>query len=130
MKKVFSESGLNPHLYLWVAGLVTLILFFGYIFWFEHKEDIDRNNFWIREFERQGVSKEQIKDITHDGDTWYYQKVSTCVGYGNMNEKCPKNETYCSGGETYGSPEQQTKSVYAAIQKGGVHEKCPIIYGS
>jgi NAD-dependent dihydropyrimidine dehydrogenase PreA subunit len=123
---MFDEKGLRAHLYLCIAGLVFLILFFGYVFWFEHKEKIQGD--WEERFENAGLTKEQISDITHDDSMWYYQRMSTCVGYGNPEDKCPSHESYCSNGNTFGSFEKQASEVSKSIKKGGVHEDCPLIY--
>lgn len=124
---MFTETGLTPHLYLWIAGMVFLTLFFGYIFWFEHKESPEGED-WEKRFERVGLTKEQRRDITRDDSMWYYQKVATCVGYGHPNDECPKHESYCVGGDTFGSLNDQALAVSEAIKKGGIHENCPLIY--
>lgn len=139
---MFKETGLTPHLYLWIAGLVFLILFIGYIFWFEHKESID-GSFWMEKFKKAGLTSKEINDITHDDSMWYYQRVATCVGYGSPIDAidspngspnaldslgCPKYESFCAGGDTFGTAEDQVREVIAAIRKGGIHEDCPLIY--
>jgi hypothetical protein len=125
---MFKENGLKPHLYLWIAGIVFMILFFGYIFWFDHKENIDGSDLWETEFEKAGLTKEQREDISHDDSMWYYQRMATCVGYGSPNDECPRYESYCAGGRYAGSFSEQAKAVTDAIRKGGIHEDCPLIY--
>lgn len=124
---MFLETGLQAHLYLLIAGMVFLILFFGYIFWFEHKESIGGSQ-WEESFEKAGLAKEQISDITRDDSMWYYQKIATCVGYGDPKDLCPKHESYCVGGDTFGTLEKQASAVADAIKKGGIHGECPLIY--
>lgn len=152
---MFKETGLEPHLYLWIAGLVFLVLYIGYIFWFEHKESID-GSFWVEKFKKAGLNSKEINDITHDDSMWYYQRIATCVGYGSPLDtfnssssngspnaldslgipspngspsgECPKYESFCPGGHTFGTAEDQVREVIAAIRKGGVHEDCPLIY--
>lgn len=124
---MFTETGLKPHLYLLIAGIVFLILFFGYIFWFDHKENPEGRD-WQERFNNAGLTAEQQRDITHDDSMWYYQRVATCVGYGHPSEECPKHESYCIGGDTFGSLQNQALAVAEAIGKGGVHENCPLIY--
>lgn len=125
---MFTEKGLEAHLYLWIAGIVFAILFIGYTFWFDHKSHIDENESWVSRFENEGLSREQINDLTHDDTMWYYQRKSTCVGYGEPNEACPKNENFCSGGSTYGDFSKQAEEIAMALKKGGVHPDCPLIY--
>ena len=125
---MFSETGLKAHLYLWIAGIVCIILFLGYIFWFDHKENIDGNPIWEREFQNVGLTLEQINDITHDDSMWYYQRVATCVGYGSPRDQCPRYESYCAGGNTFSSFSEQAEAVKNAIMKGGIHQDCPLIY--
>ena len=125
---MFKETGLKAHLYLWIAAIVSIILFLGYIFWFDHKENINGRTHWEKEFENVGLTKEQREDISHDDSMWYYQRVATCVGYGPSNAECPRFESYCAGGITFGESSLQAKAVSEAIKKGGIHEDCPLIY--
>lgn len=125
---MFAYSGIKSHLYLWIAGAVFLILFFGYIFWFDHKENIDGSEYWGNPFAKAGLTKEQCGDISHDDSMWYYQRVATCVGYGHPKVECPRHESYCAGGDSFGTPSQQATAVAEAIKKGGIHEGCPLIY--
>lgn len=118
---------MEPHFYLWLAAILFIILFLGYVYWFDHKEFIDDTH-WKSLFEKVGLGKE-IYNIKHDNDSWYYKGKSLCVGYNEENMVCPNYETYCSGGETYGSAKEQVDAVLMAI-KNKTHPDCPIIYES
>ena len=103
-----------------------MLLFLGYIFWFDHKEFID-NTHWKTLFEKAGLDNE-IYNIKHDHDSWFYKEKSLCVGYNEENIECPNYETYCTGGETYGRPKDQVDAVLLAIKTENIHPKCPLIY--
>lgn len=132
-RTMFQETGLLAHLYLYIIGIVALSLFLIYGFVYDHKTGItdhEHQSEWVSNFKKHGLTDEQIRDIQHDDNVWYYQGVSVCVGYGDEKEECPKHETVCSGGDTFGNVSQQTVSVVLAIQKGGKHPECPLIYPS
>ena len=124
----FSESSVGAHRYLFIAGFIVLVAFLIYGFWCDHKEPIDMDPVWITSFKKQNLSTEQIDSITHDNGTWYYNGVSTCVGYGDWNDKCPRHENYCEGGKVIGDSDMQAKAVSEAIRNGGQHPMCPLIY--
>ena len=51
------------------------------------------------------------------------------MGYSeNGATRCPKHENYCAGGNGFGSGEMQALAVKEAIEKGGEHPMCPLIY--
>lgn len=116
---------ITPHFCLWIATIIFIILFTGYIYWYDHKEFIDETH-WKRRFEKEGLKN--IYDVRHDNDSWFYKGKSTCVGYSEENMVCPEYETHCAGGETYGTYDQQVKSVLDSIKNGGTHIDCPLIY--
>lgn len=128
---ILTESGLIAHKYFYVVGVVLLILFLIYVFFYNHITEVDtKNDVWYREFTNVGLTDKQIHDLTHDDNVWYYQGISTCVGYGDWNEMCPKNETYCAGkeGDTFGDAKRQAYALRFAISKGGEHPDCPLVY--
>jgi hypothetical protein len=125
---MFTDTGLTAHFYLFIAGVVVIILFFGYAFWYDHKKQFEDHNI-DKIFKRYGLSEEQISNISHDDDMWYYKRKSTCVGYSSIpDELCPKFQEVCVGGKTFGNLEDQIREVVKAIKIGGLHEDCPLIY--
>lgn len=117
----------TPHKYLFIAGLVLFILYIGYIFWYDHKMDIE--NFESL-FKKEGLTDKEINEIKHDDDVWYYKNRSTCIGYSsNSNEPCPKFQWVCIGGKTFGTIENQIKEVSKLIKNNkSQHPDCPLIY--
>lgn len=116
-----------------LAGMVMLFFLMVYGFHYDHKEHINdeahpNSEEWMKNFLKAGIPTEISDDITHDDDTWYYNGSSTCVGYGDWNDKCPRHEVYCGGGKKIGSISQQAASVYQALKNGGRHPKCPLMY--
>jgi hypothetical protein len=125
---MFAESGTTAHGYLCVAGITVLILFLIYVFVYDHKESIDDTTIWVDAFSRAGLNKRDIKKLSHDESAWYYDKTSTCVGYGDWSEECLKHEGVCSGGESFGGPDLQAREVASALKSGGRHPRCPLLY--
>lgn len=125
---MFREGSIVAHSYFWTAAIVFLILFMGYIFWFDHKEGIDESDLWVPLLEKKGLTPKQIRKLSHDDSTWYYKRLSTCVGFGSPNEHCNKSENYCVGGDTFGSYEKQAEEVIVALSNNGIHPHCPLIY--
>ena len=113
----------NEHVYLWLGGALLLLLFIVYVFWHDHKENIDDD--WAGKFRAIGIDP---KDMTHDDGVWYYRRRSTCVGYGDWTDECPKHESYCAGGKVFGDSQTQVNAVGAALNNGGTHPECPLIY--
>jgi len=112
---------------LWLAAIIFIILFIGYVFWYDHKEYIDESH-WRILFEKAGLGKE-IYNIKHDNDSWHFKGKNTCVGFSDQNVDCPYYENYCAGNnETYGSYEQQIAEIKVAIKNKGIHPDCPLIY--
>lgn len=114
---------------------VAIILFFLVIygFYYDHKEYINddsnpNSQEWIDNFKKAGAPEQIIDDITHDDDTWYYQGSSTCVGYGDWDDMCPRHEVFCGGGKKMGNANQQALSVMDALRNGGRHPECPLLY--
>lgn len=124
---LFKEKGIRAHSYLFIIGIIALSLFLIYIFLFEHKTDINDNTLWFDNFKKHGLRADQISHITHDDSTWYYKGISTCVGYGDWNDKCQKHENYCAGNDTFGNATQQVSALIMAIKNGGVHPECPLL---
>ena len=143
---VFQETGRTAHGYLWLGGLTVMILFLGYVFWYDHRKAANKK-FWSEHFTKAGLTKDQITEMKHDGDVWYSSpegrcadaqsetspsgergQNSTCVGYGDWNEECPGFESFCAGGKTFGDADKQAMAVSAALKNGGKHPECPIIY--
>jgi len=126
---VLTETGVIAHGYLFVAGVVALMMFLVYVFICEHKTPISQNEMWTEAFRKAGLTPDQIRDMTHDDSMWYYQSRSTCVAYGgDFSGKCRRHENYCAGGDRYGDAEAQAQAVKEALDKGGEHPMCPLIY--
>jgi hypothetical protein len=126
---ILQESGLIAHTYL-VCLVILLLLIFIFYLYTKHKKYIRWNNQWNKIFHKVGLSANQIKQLSHDDNVWYYQGVSTCVGYGDWENKCDTSLSVCSGGDTYGKPLQQAISIKKSIDKGGEHDLCPLLYRS
>lgn len=119
----------KSHTYLFIFGVVLLVGFLIHVYVCEHKISIEGNDMWRNAFLRNGFSSTQIKDISHDDTVWYYKRRSTCVGYSeDTSKECTSSENYCSGGNDYGTEDQQVLSVKKAVSNGGEHPKCPLIY--
>lgn len=104
-----------------------------YGFYYDHKEYInDPSNpnmqEWMDSFHSVGAPDPIIDDITHDDDTWYYRGSSTCVGYGDWSDECPRHEVYCGGDKKMGDSKAQAKAVLEALKNGGKHPECPLMY--
>src|SRR5438105_4042679 len=116
---------MGEHFYLW-SGAVLLFLFFAvYVFWYEHKRGISHDQDWVERFKIAGIDP---RDITHDEGVWYYKRRSTCVGYGDWDDECPRHENYCSGRKTFGDAQLQVTSILRAINNNGTHPECPLVY--
>jgi len=125
---VLTESGLTAHTYLWIAGVIAILMFMVYVFICEHEMRIDQNEVWIGRFLRAGVSTSEIVHITHDYSVWYYKGLGTCVAYGDWNDKCERSEYWCAGGGVVGDGDAQARAVKVAIDNGsGYHPMCPLI---
>nr|QBK86300.1 MAG: hypothetical protein LCMAC102_00950 [Marseillevirus LCMAC102] len=126
---ILTETGIQAHSYLFVVGIVSLIMFLVYVYICEHKTNIEGNGVWEDIFQHIGMTPTQISELSHDDTTWYYQKISTCVAYNeNFSGRCQKHESFCAGGEFFGDVLTQAKAVKLAIDKGGEHPSCPLIY--
>lgn len=134
---MFSESGTTAHLYLFIAAVVLFSIFLVYVYVHNHRTSAEDSGFWTKVFYHNDMG-EYLPHITHDDDVWYYKGRNTCVAYCGHTEptdRCPRNESYCAGvGEpygapnSYGSPNQQVQAIRLAIEKGGEHPLCPLIY--
>lgn len=115
---------MDTHKYTWLAGALLLAFFIGYAFWYDHKETIYYSEEWNRRFRAVGIDPRRV---THDDGMWYYDRKSTCVNYGDGGE-CPRHEGYCAGGKTYGTLDEQVLAVKEALENGGTHPECTLIY--
>lgn len=135
---------MNSHEYIFFASIAIFALLLGYIF-IEHQYSITNNESMIEIFEKAGLTKDKIEEISHDDFMWYYRGKSTCVLYNNSDEKCLEHEGYCSGDNIliqlsknneinlardakFGTLFQQAVEVRKAIEHGGYHPSCPLIY--
>lgn len=126
---ILSEGNIIAHQYFFIAGLVLFVLFLIYVYGYDHQTTIKNNTIWKDVFVAVGIPEKNIDDISHDDDMWYYKGSSTCVAYGgDFSKKCPKYESYCPGGDTYGDAFLQALEVKKAIDNGGEHPLCPLIY--
>lgn len=116
---------MGHHKYLWMAGVLLLLFFLGYVFLYDHKEGIQHSEEWVREFDRVGIDP---RDMSHDEGMWYHRRKSTCVGYGDWDDLCLKHESFCAGGKTFGNSRIQVDAIKAALDNGGTHPDCPLIY--
>lgn len=116
---------MGAHLLLYGSVLIIGMLFVLYVFSYDHKQGIDDNQVWVEAFKNVGIDP---KNMTHDDSTWYYKQRSTCVGYGDWEEVCPKYENYCAANKVFGTPLQQARAIKEALINGGTHKECPIIY--
>lgn len=110
--------------YVFVLALVLFLCFIVYIYFSDHQKGL-KDDSWIKEFQKVGLDPE---DISHDDSVWYFQKQPTCVAYSAKNAICPRHESYCARGKTYGSILDQVKAVKEAAENGGEHPQCPLIY--
>lgn len=129
---MLTENSLKSHFYLYIAGIVLFILFLGYVFWYDHKTNIDEGDDFVKIFKKEGLSDDQISQIRHDDDVWYYKGKSTCIGYSSdSKEHCPYFQSVCTGKDsrTFGTIDEQIKEVAKIIKKGDdQHPDCPLIY--
>lgn len=123
---MLSESLPLAHCYLVIIGILVFTILSIYIYVYNHKIDID--NEWRSVFRKYGLSDKDIDLISHDDDSWYYDGISTCVGYGDWNDLCPKYQRYCSNEPMFGNRKMQAKAVIEAIRNSGTHKECPLIY--
>ena len=123
------HGGVEVHKYLFLAALILFILFVIYVYVCNHKVDVSSNLLWTEAFTGVGISAAMIDLATHDDSMWYYEGYPTCVAYGgDFSRKCLPHEHYCSGGSVYGTPDQQASAIKDALQNGGEHPQCPLIY--
>lgn len=116
----------SEHNYLWLGGMLLLGFFMGYVFWYDHKEHINNNREWVDKFSAVGIDP---RDMTHDEAMWYHKRRSTCVAYGGEYQRgCPRHESYCAGGKTYGDSQMQVDAVRHALENGGSHPECSLMY--
>lgn len=123
----------QAHFYVIIACVILGFFFVVYGFVYDHKEHITTSDnpnkvMWTKTFVDQGMPEAIIDDISHDEDTWYYNGISTCVAYGDWNDRCIRNEVYCGGKNVVGTPEQQAQAVVEALRNGGMHPMCPLLY--
>jgi hypothetical protein len=126
---------LKAHFYFILAAGVMLFFLVVYGFYYDHKEiaatSESTGDLWRASFKQAGLSDQIVEDLSHDNDTWYYQGKSVCVGYGDWRDSCKRFENVCSGGErknVNGSADDQAREIKKALDAGGVHPDCPLIY--
>jgi len=125
---MLGESGLTAHFYLFLGGVAVMAILVIYAFVVDHKHSLSKE--WVSSFTSIGVSADKVENISHDEEMWYYAGKSTCVGYGDYKDSCPKFQGVCAGekGKTFGSALEQARAVKAALDGGGSHSQCPLIY--
>lgn len=119
---------MKSHQILFIMGSILLSLFLIYVFICQHRFVVTDKK-WLMLFEKYNIDP---KDITHDESVWYFKDRNTCVFYSEYEEtKCPSHSRYCSGNlEKAGNPNFQIKALRDAINNGGEHPLCPLIYPS
>ena len=126
---MFTESGKRPQEYLFLAAVILLAMFLIYVYVCEHKVSIDDGGIWTSALRNAGVSRENIKDITHDDSGWYLKRKSLCVMYGgDFDGRCRRYEGHCAGDFTFGDEKQQAQAIQTSIENNGEHPKCPLVY--
>jgi hypothetical protein len=115
----------TQHAYVWLGAVILFFFFIGYAFWYDHKESIQSSREWSDEFSRAGIDP---RDMSHDEGVWYHQRRSTCVAYGDWADECPRHEAWCSGGKVFGDAASQVAEIKRALENGGTHPECPLIY--
>ena len=130
---------MNQHKYLFVFGNIILAMFLIYVYVCEHKIMIDDDVEWTTAFEKATSAKatsamvaEDVRFVTHDLDVWYYKGRSTCVAFGDFEDTCDYREAFCAKGDPpqskFGDRLTQAKAVVVAINAGGEHPLCPLVY--
>lgn len=99
-----------------------MYIYYGYVL--DHKRSTNRE--YLEE--NLSIPDEILDSLSHDADVWYYNGKSTCVAFGVANASCPKHFAVCSGGENFGKLSDQLRNNIVAIQNGGEHPDCPLIY--
>jgi len=117
-------SDIQAHGYLFLAGIILVMIFIVYIYICNHKVSLQDD--WRFEFIKLGLNADEI---THDDNMWYFRDLPTCVLFGrHMKDECPRYEGHCAGGENYGTFKKQALAVKEAVHNGGEHPLCPLIY--
>ncbi len=116
------------HTYVIIATGVLLFFMVSYGFWYDHRESINADTQWVASLKKANVPDAVIDDIEHDGDTWYYNGKSLCVGYGDWNDECKRYEHFCAGDKIIGNSDEQASAIAVALRNGGVHPECPLMY--
>lgn len=114
--------------YIFFYALCLLTIFFiGYSFFNDRKYNVGNDEFW-----KQYINTEYINNLSHDEDEWYYFGSPTCVAYGDWTDEkqiCPRHETVCQWeSNSFPDPSLQAALIHEAIQNGGQHKDCPLIY--
>ncbi len=122
--------GQYTHFYFIIAAGVMLFFLIVYGFWYDHKEPVSDDPEWVLAFQKAGIPPALIDDLTHDDDAWYYNGVSTCVGYGDWDDTGKRFEVVCAGadGKKIGTNIEQGAAIMVALRNGGVHPDCPLQY--
>lgn len=122
-------NNLTKHGFLMIAAGILLAMFLFFVYLCDHQSTISDNEQWIYALTNSGISKSDIEKLTHDDSMWFYNGISTCVGYsGDENDKCSRFESVCSNNDRFGTFEDQARNIKYALEKNGVHPRCPLIY--
>lgn len=114
----------TSHTYLWLSAILLFSFFIWYVFVHDHKEGVGDSQ-WAEKFRRVQIDP---NDMAHDDNTWYHNRESTCVAYGDPKEECSRHENYCAGGRSIGHIDAQVNAIKEALQNKGTHPECPLIY--
>jgi hypothetical protein len=130
MRDVGRHTSKEAHFYLWVAAVVLLTGFLIYGYVWDHSVNVAGSKIWRDAFASVGINlRDDGVKITHDEDVWYHDGKSTCVAYGDWDEKCPRHSEFCAGANfKIGTATEQAKAVADAISAGGRHPKCPLLH--
>lgn len=106
------------HIYIFLLGCLFFLLFICYFYDHHPVKKLDKET--ISALKNMGLQEKQIDLLTKDEEIWYYNSLPTCIGY----KDCKKSENYCPGT----SIESQSRAIFEAIQNGGEHKLCPLVY--
>lgn len=82
---------------------------------------VSKQGYWKSQFQKAGVSQDQMEEICYNNAQWYYKGRATKVGMGGYNVNCNNKLYKCAGGSKFGYGSSQAGQVKRAISNGGVY---------